>query len=431
MRCPSCGEGIFVLPASPLPEPVAVAPERSARARTAIAARADVAEGPIELKDPAQRTVDIVEPDDLAVEAEIIRDDEVAGEASPAPDGGARDDVDRAGPEKPAALTGQNINARSRPRRPSPRPAEPEVRASSAPAESTAKPSPRSTPTTGRPEAARRRQATTLDPGPGARLPLAETMAGTSDLAQPRTARGFGRRPLLVLACVALLALGAFAWTTWRQRWENLPQVVRIGRTEGIAALEEGKFDHANQLLSAAREAVDALGGAVEGAEEVRHAADEASILVNLLTDSLESLLDEAARTSPQAWADRFDTMYKGRAVVIDATITATPDTPGSNRYELDYLVLAAGQGAREQRYARIDLSGFEVITLADRKVGDQVVFGARLAAFQYGPEAKQWTIRFEPKSGVSIKHFKALESLGWPSGSSYPDDSPEGLDQP
>ena len=211
-------------------------------------------------------------------------------------------------------------------------------------AASTAKPSPRATPTTGRPRPpadGRRRRSIR---GRGLDSRSAKTMAGTSDLAQPRTTRGFGRRPLLVLACVALLALGTFAWTTWRQRWENLPQVVRIGRTEGIAALEEGKFDHANQLLSAAREAVDALGGAVEGAEEVRHAADEATILVNLLTDSLESLLDEAARTSPQAWAGRFDTMYKGRAVVIDATITATPDTPGSNRYELDYLVLAAGQ---------------------------------------------------------------------------------------
>ena len=82
LRCPSCGEGIFVLPASPLPEPVAS--ERSARARTAIAARADVDEGPIKLKDPAQGTVNVVEPDDLAVEAEIIWDDEVAGEASPA-----------------------------------------------------------------------------------------------------------------------------------------------------------------------------------------------------------------------------------------------------------------------------------------------------------------------------------------------------------
>src|SRR5208337_3595912 len=145
LRCPSCGEGIFVLPASPLPEPVA--PERPARARTASAARADVDEGPIELKDPAQVTVDIVEPDDLAVEAEIIWDDEVP--ASPAP------------------------------------------------AAPTAKPSPGATPTTGRPEAARRRQPTTLDPGPGARVPVAATRAGTSELAQPRTARGSGRRPLV------------------------------------------------------------------------------------------------------------------------------------------------------------------------------------------------------------------------------------------
>ncbi|MGA2699959.1 MAG: hypothetical protein ABSH35_02515 [Isosphaeraceae bacterium] len=429
LRCPSCGAGIFVLPASPLPEPVA--PERPARARTAIAARADVDEGPIELKDPAQVTVDIVEPDDLAVEAEIIWDDEVAGEASPAPDGGDRDDVDRAGPQKPAAVPDQNVNPRSHPRRPAPRPAGSGVPASPAPAAATAKPSPGATPTTGRPEAARRRQPATLDPGPGARVPVAATRAGTSDLAQPRTARGPGRRPLVVLACVAVLALGTLAWRTWRQRWENLPQVARIGATEGIAALEEGKFDHANQLLSAAREAVDALGGAVEDADKIRHAADEAAIFVNLLTDSLESLLDEAARTSPQAWADRFNTIYKGRTVVIEATITATPDTAGSHRYELDYLVLAAGQGAREQRYARIDLTGFEAITLVQHKEGDHVVFGGRLAAFQYDPEAQEWMIRFEPKSGVSIKYYKALQSMGWPSGSSYPDDSPEGPDQP
>jgi hypothetical protein len=237
----------------------------------------------------------------------------------------------------------------------------------------------------------------------------------------------------VVLACVAVLALGTLAWRTWRQRWENLPQVARIGATEGIAALEEGKFDHANQLLSAAREAVDALGGAVEDADKIRHAADEAAIFVNLLNDSLESLLDEAARTStsPQAWADRFNTIYKGRAVVIEATITATPDTAGSHRYELDYLVLAAGQGTREQPYARIDLTGFEAITLVEHKEGDHVVFGGRLAAFQYDPDAQGWMIRFEPKSGVSIKYYKALQSMGWPSGSFYPDDSLEGPDQP
>jgi len=361
-----------------------------------------VDEGPIELKDPAQGTVDIVEPDDSAVEAEIIWDDEAAGEASPAPE------------------------------RPAPRPAGSGASASPVPAAAAAKPSLGATPTTGRPKAARRQPAT-LDPGPGARVPVAETRTGTSDLAQPRTAREPGRRPLVVLACVVVLALGTLGWRTWRQRWSNLPQVARIGATEGIAALEDGKFDLANQLLSPAREAVDALGGAVEDADKIRHAADEASIFVNLLNDSLESLLEKAARTSPQAWADQFKTLYKGRAVVIEATITATPDTAASHLYELDYLVLPPGQGVKEQPppHARIDLTGFEAITLVEHKEGDHVVFGGRLAAFQYDKEAQEWLIRFEPNSGVSIKYYKALQSMGWPSGSSFPDDSPEGPVQP
>ncbi len=251
------------------------------------------------------------------------------------------------------------------------------------------------------------------------------------DLAQPLTISRFASRPVVVLACVALLGMGAFGWRTWRHHRQNLPQLARIGQTEGIAALEEGKFDHAHQLLSEAKAAVDGLGGAVDGAEEIRHAADEAAIFVSLLTDPLENLLDEAARIAPQAWADRFDTLYRARAVIIDATITATPDTPGSSRYELDYLVFAPGQGAREQRYARIDLTGFEAITLAGLKEGDQVVFGARLASFQYDADVKEWLIRFEPKSGVSISHFKALEALGWPGASDAATESAEGADQP
>ena len=90
LRCPSCGEGIFVLPASPLPEPVA--PERSARSRPANIPAAEVDEGPIELKDPSQVTVDIVEPEDPEVESEIVWDDEAAGEPSRGTDAGDRDD---------------------------------------------------------------------------------------------------------------------------------------------------------------------------------------------------------------------------------------------------------------------------------------------------------------------------------------------------
>jgi hypothetical protein len=392
------------LPASTLPDPVA--PERSARARTAVAARSEVDEGPIQLKDPAKGTVDIAEPDDLVVEAEIDWDDEAAAGT----DGGDLDEVDRRGPRKPAAVPDQGVDRRSQPTRPAPRQAASGVPASPA-------------------QAARRRPAT-LEPGPGARVPDAETLPGTSDLARPRTARGPGRRPLVVLACVVMLVLGSLAWRTLRQRWADLPQVARIGQTEGIAALEEGKFDHAHQLLSAAKVAVDGLRGAVEGADEIRTAAAEAAIFANLLNDSLENLLDEAAR-KPEDWPYRFNTRYKGRAVIIDATITAAPDTPGSHGYELDYLVLAPGQGVQERRFARIDLSGFEAITKADRKVGHKVTFGARLAAFEYDAAAEGWVIRFEPETGVCIKHTKALESMGWPTASFHADEGPEGSDSP
>jgi len=194
--------------------------------------------------------------------------------------------------------------------------------------------------------------------------------------------------------------------------------VAATGWTEGITALEAGKFDHAHQLLSAAAEAVDALGGGVEHADEIRHTADEAALLVDLLSDTLESLLEEAGRTSPQSWATRFDNIYKGRAVIIDASITATPENSRWNRFELDYLVLAPGESARgDPRYARIDLSGFEAVTLARGKVGDRIVFGGRLDSFQYNTEAQEWLIRLSPQSGVLFTHQKALEALGWPSG--------------
>jgi hypothetical protein len=214
--------------------------------------------------------------------------------------------------------------------------------------------------------------------------------------------------------------------------------VAELGKTEGIPALEQGKFDKAYQLLSAAKEAVDSLGGAVEDADNIRHAADEASIFVDLVPDTLESLLDEAARTTPQAWADRFDNLYKGRAVIIDARIIATPESAGSNRYEMDYLVFAPGEGSNfrdpaggRPRYARIDLTGLEAITLAQPQVGHHVVFGARLASFRYDSDAEEWVIGVEPRSGISIKYTKALETLGWPSPSVLPEEAPDRREAP
>jgi len=229
---------------------------------------------------------------------------------------------------------------------------------------------------------------------------------------------------------VAFLVVGTVAFRAWMSRRQDLPRVAEIGRTEGIPALEQGKFDKAYQLLSAAKEAVDSLGGAVEDADKIRHAADEAAIFVDLIPETLENLLDEAGRTTPQSWATRFDNLYKGRAVIIDARIISTPESAGSSRYGLDYLVFPPGEGSNfrdpaggRPRYARIDLTGFEAITLAQPQVGTHVVFGARLASFQYDSDAEEWVIGLDPKSGISIRYDKALETLGWPSSQALPEE--------
>ena len=232
-------------------------------------------------------------------------------------------------------------------------------------------------------------------------------------------------RPLLILGCVVLLVLVTVAIRTLAEPPAGPAPGRHRGTHRGHPRVEEGKFDKANQILSAAREAVDSLGGAVEDADEIRHAADEAAIFVNLLSDPLETPARGGVPDQPQAWASRFDSLYKGRSVIIDATITATPETASTHRYEIDYLVLTPGrrdQGAAPRPDRPDRLRGGHA--WPGERWGDHVLFGARLAAFEYDLNAGEWLIRFEPKSGVSITHMKALETLGWPSGSWMPDES-------
>ncbi|MDR3621347.1 MAG: hypothetical protein P4L85_18495 [Paludisphaera borealis] len=373
LRCPACGEGVFVLPLSPLPEPIA--PARSAMRRARVEPSGVVVdEGPVELHDPGEVTVEM-ERDDRQADAEIIWEDDQADGAEDLAAKAPQPDVDKI--------------ARDRRRSAAKRaPAQPEAAA-----------------------------ATRGGRKPDRRVALDEPEI------EERRPRRRPSRPLVVFSVVALLVVGTVALRTWRSRRQQYPLVAELGRVEGIPALERGDFDTAYQLLSAAKHAVDSLGGGVEGADKIRQAADEAGVFNSLLPETLEDLLDQAARTNPQAWASRFEDQYQGRAVILDTKIKATPDS-AEKRYEVEYLVMPLGEaanfrgagGARPERTARIDLDDFELFQLAEPKVGDHVVFGARLAQFQFDAAGGSWVVRFQPKSGVFIQHNKALETLGWPS---------------
>ena len=95
------------------------------------------------------------------------------------------------------------------------------------------------------------------------------------------------------------------------------------GGWTGLAALDEGEFDKAYQLLSRARHAAESLGDAVEGAAQIRQGAAEAEIFVRLVPDRLESILDTAGRADTKEWPARFATLYKGRSIIVDAHVIA------------------------------------------------------------------------------------------------------------
>lgn len=353
LRCPTCGDGIFVLPRSPLPEPPL--PTSPTRSRVAAAVEAFPDDGPLLLTDPPAPESAMGGDLDPAVAAEVEIDwvDVAEPEAEPEP-------IAKTKPRPPAEPTAPAAEGR-RPR---------------------SKPAPAPSPVG--------------DPAPALRARLA--------------AWAWGHRNSLLFAGVVLLVLVAVSVRRWRQRLEELPQIAEIGRTEGMKRLDAGDFQAAKKLLADAASAVDGLGGRYEGADAIRQGAREAAIFTDLAPESLEDILQEATTyRDVKDWSSHFADFYKGRSVILDDSIVATPDPnrPGSG-YRGAYKVYG-GRGPKPDAKARIDLAGFELLQLVEPKVGEPKIFGARLASLELDIATSEWVFTLEPDSGVFMTHPKAL----------------------
>lgn len=366
LRCPTCGEGLFVLPRSPLPEPVAPSGARGAEGgRRAAVVESPWADDPVPLRDPppsaGPERPEVDEPPEADAEIEWV-DDGPAAPPSPK--------------ESPEDLAAAEIAAESRAERAA-TPRKGEGRKGRTPAPERAEPAP--------------------EPRAPA-VPLGERLRRN-------------RNPLIFMG-VALVVAATVGVRSWRARLQELPHIAERGRVEGLVALDEGRFDQANQLLSEAKRAVQRLGGEFEGASAIVQGADEAAILTGLCPDRLEDLLDEAARADPKEWAKRFDTLYKGRSILVDSRLRSVPDGQGRGRYDLDYRIFRDGEGGVPTSQGRIDLTGFRLFELIKPREGDPVKFGARLASFRFDLDANVWLVGLEPDSGVIMTHEKALESI-------------------
>ncbi len=309
-------------------------------------------EGPVKLTDLPQVGVELADRQSAQGEVEIIWDDEpvepAARRDSPVSPAGVQDDEMEA--DRDAATHEESRRAVPR----VPDPAEAPRRSRPKPADRTGPQAPGSQPerTEGPTDGStgqRRRESSRRPTAAAARQTRPRHASDPKLLVIPehRVAPRRRSRLGLIFLLVALLMIATGSWRIWKQRRQDYPLIAEKGRLEGIPALDAGEFDKAYQLLSAAKTAVNALGGAVEGAEDIREAAQEADIFVHICNKSLEDMLAEAARTEPEVWASRFDLIYKGSTYIFDSEIIATPTDGKSGAYEIDYVVFPPGESSR------------------------------------------------------------------------------------
>jgi hypothetical protein len=208
---------------------------------------------------------------------------------------------------------------------------------------------------------------------------------------------------LVIVGVVALVAL-TIGVGAWKQRRQDLPRIADTNRREGLEALRNGVLDVAKQKLAIAADALESLGDGE--AADIRQSADEAAILADLASLSLEEIVEEVA--TKEDGPSRFNSIYKGRAVILDAEIEDRVDDAPTITYRI-----LAGTGPRP-KIGFIDLAGFRLLN--DRKTGDRVTFGGRLASITLKDDGR-WAVALQPKSGVYVRSaeaWKALENLGW-----------------
>ncbi|HEU5115487.1 MAG TPA: hypothetical protein VFT74_02310, partial [Isosphaeraceae bacterium] len=218
-----------------------------------------------------------------------------------------------------------------------------------------------------------------------------------------------------------------FAYRVWRQRWENLPHEAEVHFDEGTSALELGEFDSAKRKLGIAAHDFELLGIDDERARNARQLADEAAILADRASRTLEEIVEEAARYDPpEQWPSRFETIYRGQAVIVDSEVETEPDHSPFKSYELTYRIFV---GRPPGRRGRIDLKGFKLFETLRPVKSQRVLFGARLASLTL--DGNEWVVGLEPDSGVIMTRQKALEKTDWTPLAEEPNQGGKGGGQP
>jgi serine/threonine protein kinase len=192
--------------------------------------------------------------------------------------------------------------------------------------------------------------------------------------------------------CVTLLGFRGNQGPTQVEQDIGVPIEAHV--QAGRKALAAGKFRLAADELQQAVARLESQPKRRRGAEG-RDAAQlhrQAALLADLLSQSLEEVLQLAAGSNEEEWQAKFTQDYRTRAVLFDVDVTRDDE----GRYRLDYHVVAGIEPAR------IEVGDLKLLRALPRDRPPRLLFGARLASISREPPGV-WVVRFQPDSGVLL----------------------------
>jgi tRNA A-37 threonylcarbamoyl transferase component Bud32 len=202
---------------------------------------------------------------------------------------------------------------------------------------------------------------------------------------------------VLVFAfAAAVVALLASRTGTDNSPVEPRAEDVRARVVSGRAALADEKFALAAEEFGTARDLLARSPGTLprDQARELEQLYRQASLLSDLLHESLDDVLRLAAGLREPEWGRQFERRYQGHAVIFDDVL---------QRDAFGRLCLAVYEVRAPGERARLDLDGLGLLRGLPLELPHRLLFGARLAAVEREPPPGRWVIRFEPNSGVLV----------------------------
>jgi hypothetical protein len=222
------------------------------------------------------------------------------------------------------------------------------------------------------------------------------------------------KRIVLVVAGIAVLALGMALWVIRQQKLDRAEAQLATATDAGLDAFEAGDFLEAGEQLKIALNALAVIGADEEQIVPLRRRWLEAELATHLLDGSLIDLVEATRDAESLKREDRqrlFDARFASRWLLLDLSPVELVTTDANDDDS------EAMQGETRLLYPwtlddkPIHVAGVESLVSDNR---GRIVLAGRVSNCDFDDATQAWVVRMDPDDSFLWTNFSVLVQLGF-----------------